>query len=169
VKAAARIPIYQHSAIVAKFLLFCATNDAVADENEPALIKRGRPGIAPLFKLANWQNENYYTVEHIAPRKRSDKWPSIFFDDPDLVHRLGNLILLPQEANSLISDRAWIHKRLFYKLLSAQTVPEQDTIKAELQAIGITLSKTAEDIIKTADTIKPAKRLSKFLEIGRPI
>ena len=150
VKAAAQVPIYQHSKVVARFMLFCATDDAVVDEKAPGLIKRGVPNRAPLFKLENWQKESYYTVEHIAPSS-PENWSATFYEDARLIHCLGNLILLPQEANALIGNRPWAHKKLFYKLLSADTVEQQDTIKAELLSIGVRLSKTGEDIIKTAD------------------
>jgi hypothetical protein len=161
VKAAARVPVYLHARTVARFLLFCATDNAVMDGAAPGLIKRGRPGTAPLFKLDAWQRESYYTVEHIAPRKQSQHWASKFFDDPDLVHQLGNLILLPQEANSLIADRSWAHKKRFYELLSVDTVEEQETIKADLKSFGVNLSKAGEQIIKTADYNQTCKAIAK--------
>ena len=129
VKAASKTPIYKHTKVVARFLLFCATDNAVADEANPGLIKRGLPGISPLFKIDNWRHENYYSVEHIAPQSAANHWSSAFYDEPDLVHRLGNLILLPQEANSLIGDRPWTYKKIFYDLLSASTVEDQRQLK----------------------------------------
>lgn len=161
VKLAARVPVYRHAAVVARFLLFCATDDAVSDPASPGLIKRGRPGRASLFKLDAWQKDTYYTVEHIAPRKPSQNWPGTFFDDPDLVHRLGNLILLPEEANGLIGDRPWLHKRRFYELLSVDTVEDQETIKADLGKLGLVLSKNGEQIIKTANYNETCKAIVK--------
>jgi hypothetical protein len=160
-KAAAHTPIYQHSVVVARFLLFCATDDALSDDAEPGLVKRGRPGFAPIYRLENWRQDTYYTVEHIAPRKGNEHWPATFYEEPELINRLGNLILLPEEANGLIGNRAWAHKRKFYELLGSDTVEDQQKIKGEMKKLGLVLSKNGEKIIDAAGYNQTCKAITK--------
>src|SRR5262249_18987568 len=47
----------------------------------------------------------------------------------------------PHTNACLLGDRSWKHKRMFYRVLSADTVEEQETIKAELSDLGVNLSK----------------------------
>jgi hypothetical protein len=162
INAAALLPVYKFAPTVAKFLLFCATDDAVVDDAEPGLVKRGLRGRAPLFTFQYWTNESYYTVEHIAPRNPSDNWPEAFFKDPSTVHRLGNLILLPQEANSLIGDRPWKHKVMIYRLLAADTGDEQAQIEDLMKKEGLNLSKEGRIIIANADYNQTCKAITRI-------
>jgi dihydroneopterin aldolase len=50
---------------------------------------------------------------------------------------------------------------MFYRLLSADTVEEQETIKAELSGLGLNLSRSAEEIIKTADYNQTCKAIAR--------
>lgn len=161
VRAAAHTPIYTSSRVVTRFLLFCATDEAVPDAGAPGLVVRGRPGVAPLFTLENWRKDDYYTVEHIVAQRGSNHWPSSFYDDPDLVDRLGNALLLPEEANNLVGNRSWAHKRMFYELLAAETVADQARIKGEMAKIGLILSKKGESMIEAAGYNKTCQALTK--------
>lgn len=49
IKAALRTPIYKHSAVIARFMLLCASHDCVPDADNPGLVRRGVPGVAPLL------------------------------------------------------------------------------------------------------------------------
>src|SRR5262249_179690 len=111
VRLVSRMGVYEHSSVLARFLLFCASDDVVPDKREDGRIERGRPGIAPMLKLSQWKNEAYFTVEHIAPQGRNEGWQPDIFNEPQIIHTLGNLILLPGEENKIIGDKSWEHKR----------------------------------------------------------
>lgn len=155
VKAAARTPIYKHSTVVARFLLLCASHDGVVDTSTPGLIRRGRPGIAPLLNLKVWTDQSYLTVEHVAPQKPADAgWKAILDEeDVDIVDRLGNLTLLPQLENAIVGNRTWEHKLLFYRMLAAETAEAQAAIITEATTKGLTLSNKASEAMAQAKHI----------------
>jgi Protein of unknown function (DUF1524) len=157
-----RIGVYQHSSVLARFLLFCASDDAVPDKAEKGLIERGRPDLNPMLKLSQWGNEAYFTVEHIAPQSQNGGWEPDIFDKPQTVQTLGNLILLPQEENNVICNKSWENRRLMYGLLSAETSAQFDIIKAKLGAAGLTLSKTAGEVLSNAKYLGICKSVALY-------
>ena len=165
VRLVSRTGIYEHSSVLARFLLFCASDEAVPDEVEKGLIKRGRPGCAPMLKLDQWKNDAYFTVEHIAPRSPSTGWESEIFDESQTVHTLGNLTLLPSEANNIIGNKSWKHKRLMYKLLASETPEEFDGIREQLDTDGLVLSKTAGEVLDNAQYLGICKSVALFDEL----
>lgn len=142
--------IYQHSQPLARFLVFCASDDAIPDELEKGLLTRGRQGINSLLTLSQWNDESYFTVEHIAPQSNGTGWGSDIYEEQQTIHTLGNLILLPKEENNIIGNRSWQHKKLMYRLLSAETEAEFEDLKTELKSFGLTLSKTANEVMQNA-------------------
>ena len=57
-------------------------------------LRPGRPDSLNMLTLGRWRDD--LTVEHIAPKTRpADGWPKTLYDDPDLVHSLGNLTKPP--------------------------------------------------------------------------
>lgn len=139
--------VYQSATVIARFLLFCATDDSVADSARPGLIEKGRDGRSPMLTLDRWNDEQYFTVEHIAPNSRSNGWASDIYNDHRNIHLLGNLILLPKDVNNIIANRSWQHKRLMYRLLAAETQFEFDEISLELGKEGLVLGKTAANVL----------------------
>jgi hypothetical protein len=57
---------------------------------------------------------------------------------------------LPQVENSVVGNRPWRHKQMFYRLLAAQTDEEQEKIKKDAQAIGLVLSAKADKAMASA-------------------
>ena len=155
VKTASRTPIYRHSAAIARFMLLCASHDSVPDGDNPGLVKRGVPGVAPLLTSQVWNDGSYLTVEHVAPQTRAQGgWDTSFDDDPDAINRLGNLTLLPQVENSVLGNKQWEQKVFLYRMLSAETHDQRSAIKAEAAAAGFTLA------IQTDTAITQAKHLN---------
>ena len=154
VKAASRTPIYKHSASIAKFMLLCASHDAVPDNEAPGLVRRGVSGVAPLLASSVWNDPSYLTVEHVAPRSRGKEWDKGFDDDPDAADRLGNLTLLPSVENSIAGNREWEQKLFLYRMLSATTQEERSAVKAEAAAAGFTLG------LQTDTAMAQAKHLN---------
>lgn len=162
VQRVSSIGIYQHSSILARFLLYCATDDAVPDRIQSGLIKRGRSGYNPMLTLGQWRNQDYFTIEHIAPKSQSTGWDSRIYEEAHIVDTLGNLTLLPLEANNIIGNKSWEHKKLMYKLLSSETNAEFDQTKEQLGSVGLSISKTADQIFKNAKYLGICKSVALF-------
>ena len=160
VKAASRIPIYRHSSTVARFLIFCASDNALPDPANNGLIIRGRDGVAPMFSAAVWRDENYYTVEHIAPQNTAGGWVGDIYEAPETVHQLGNLTLLPIEENGVVANKSWQHKKVMYGLLSAATQTEYDNMSQKAKEVGLTLSRKAADVLSRSKYLGLCKSLS---------
>ena len=162
VNQASKIPIYRHSTHLARFLVFCASDDTILDETEKGLLKRGRSGINSLLKLSQWENEAYFTVEHIAPKSYGMGWEEDIYNDPNIVDTLGNLILLPKEENNLLGNRSWEHKKLMYSLLAAETEAGFDDLRAKLGSVGLNLSKKANEILENAKYLGLCKSVARY-------
>lgn len=160
VKLASRVGVYRHSAVLARFLLFCASDDAILDKSTIGLIERGRAGISPMLTLDQWKNDKYFTAEHIAPQSKSEGWQVEIYNDLQTVHRLGNLILLPKEENNIIGAKSWEHKKLMYSILSSETDQEFEGIKKQLSSVGLNLSKTATEVLQNAKYLGMCKSVA---------
>jgi hypothetical protein len=161
-KAVARNPVYRHSTTLARFIIFCASDDAMPDPATKGLIVRGRKDVSPMLKLERWQNGDYFTVEHIAPQSNSAGWDANIYDEPETVHVLGNLTLLPSAENSVIADKSWAHKRIMYRLLCAETHAEFDEVAKTAGKEGLTLSKTAEEVLNNAKYLGLLKSVASY-------
>ena len=156
--------IYQYSSVLARFLLFCASEDAIPDTLHKGLIERGRIGKCPMLGLDQWNNNSYFTIEHIAPHSQNAGWELDIYNEPHTVDKLGNLILLPSKENNIIGNKSWEHKRLMYRLLAADTPAEFDRIKSEFSSAGLKLSKTADEVLSNAQYLGICKSVALFDE-----
>lgn len=137
VKAAARVPIYAHSSVVAKFLLIVASDDTTLDPADGCLIVRGKKGLSTTVRTTAWGADVHYSVEHVAPQSsKAIGWREELYDDPQTVDRLGNLILLPTVANSSAGKRPWAEKLIIYRLLSSETSQQSQMVQAECEKLG---------------------------------
>ena len=166
VNLASTIAIYDHSRVLTRFLIFCASDDSVADETEKGLLVKGRQGINPLLTLNQWNDKAYFTVEHVAPQSRKANWNKVIYDniysDSKTVHTLGNLILLPKDENEILGDKSWKHKKLMYSLLSAETETEFNNRQENLGNAGLTLSKRANEVLNNAKYLSLCKSISLY-------
>lgn len=96
----------------------------------------------PSLKFSEWIGEKFATVEHIAPQSRGKNWPDELYSD-DQYERLGNLTLLPLNANQSLSARPWDQKKKFYGALAARTQEESASIVNQMKADGVGLSEAA--------------------------
>jgi hypothetical protein len=142
ISQAGKISLYEASRPLTRFLLLAAYHDSVEDLDQPGLIKIGRTGVAPCFTERDWEDERHLTLEHIAPQGRTPKWDEEFYSDKSTVHRIGNLVLTPTDANSSLHSRPWQEKRVLYGALSARTPEDAKQIldKAETDGMVFPLS-----------------------------
>ena len=151
VDVASKIDIYAKHRDVARFLLFCAADDAIPDESGKGLIKKGRRGTEPLLTVNQWHSEALLTIEHIAPQSPEiATWDSEIYGDEPWSDTLGNLTLLPADENNAIGNKSWEIKKLWYQLLSAQDSGDFERIKKQLEDVEIGTSKTAQEVIQNS-------------------
>ncbi len=164
VDLASTIAIYEHSRSLTRFLIFCASDDTVPDKNNKGLLEKGKQGIDPLLTLKQWNDEAYFTVEHIAPQSSNTDWDENIYNDSKTVHTLGNLTLLPKNENEILADRSWKHKKLMYSLLSAETMAEYDNLLPQLEKVGLNLSKKADEVLSNAKYLGLCKSIALYDE-----
>jgi hypothetical protein len=111
-------PVYNQQKKLAKFILLVAHHDTEPDPESPGLIRLNRSNGADLLKLMNYQGENFFTLEHIEPQS-AIRENREFLTDPDLVHRIGNLVPMPQDLNSVLSNKPWREKRILLQCATA--------------------------------------------------
>lgn len=135
IEYSSNVPVYRTAKAVAKCVLLLATHDAGIDERKPGILIPGQEGVYPLIKGDTWHDEAYETVEHINPRVPSEEGDNnVHVDD---LNRIGNLTLLPKGVNSIVSNRPWGEKRLIYRMLSAETLDEFDSVAEKVVELGI--------------------------------
>ncbi len=166
IKQASTTAIYQYAKVITRFLIFCASDDTVADGTEKGLLTRGRPDINPMLTLNRWNDKAYFTIEHVAPQSRNANWNGNIYDniynDSKTVHTLGNLILLPQEENNAVGNKSWKHKKLMYNLLSAETEAEFNNLQKQLPNAGLNLRKSANEVLTNAKYLGLCKSIALY-------
>jgi uncharacterized protein with ParB-like and HNH nuclease domain len=160
VKSASKQPQYSINQHISRFLLLAAAHDSIPDATSPGLLVAGKKGILPLLNFSTWRKETLQTVEHIAPDKKSKEWADDIYEDGDLIHRLGNLTLLPLAENASISNSAWTRKRFFYKTLSSSTRDELDALMEQAKAQEIKISQSAENLLSQSMYLPLVKSIS---------
>lgn len=136
-------PLYDVNATLARFLLLVAFHDTV--ETEQGALVIGKAGVHPTLTFDAWTNTRYASVEHIAPQSKPKGWAPELYEDEEY-ERLGNLTLVPLNANQSLSDRPWQHKRELFGALAARTREDAAGIMDKLKASGVDLSKIAGTI-----------------------
>jgi hypothetical protein len=139
--AASTLPLFSISKPLTRFLLLAAYHDTIEDPAHPGLIIPGKAGVAPCFTADGWHDETHFTIEHVAPQTKTGGWSEDFYNDKEVVHRLGNLVLAPGAANSSLSSRPWAEKKVLYEALGAPTADEAKTI---LSGSGLTFAQSTE-------------------------
>lgn len=162
VRSAARQPIYSKSRPVSRFLLILASDDVEIDPAAPGLIVRGRNGLFPMVSYDVWTGDAAAEVEHIAPQAQDgglQHYEKAIYEDPEIIHQLGNLTLLPSLPNKVASDRPWAQKRLIYRALSAETQALFDTALAELSEADAIISERASEILVGSGYLRMTRAL----------
>ncbi len=149
VKAISKIPNYSNQKEITRFILLAAAHDSVEDKNNHGLTVAGRVGTSQLLDIKNWKGEQSQTIEHIAPQdKSSEGWLENIYEDPELIDKLGNLTLLPLRENSSLKNGTWGKKKLFYKILSAETSDQLEPLLKQAETQDIILSQSTGDLLK---------------------
>jgi hypothetical protein len=156
--AAAGLPQYTISRHLTRFLLLAAYHDTTEDPDNPGLIKMGKVGVSACFTYDGWQDNGHFTIEHIAPKQETSGWDSAFYSEKEVVHRLGNLVLAPGDANSSLSSRPWSEKKVLYGALGA---PTADEAKSILTSSGLSFAQTTEELAQMSHYLPHLHALGK--------
>ncbi len=146
VARARNVPLYRVNNPLTRFVLLAAYHDSVEDPSSPGLIHEGKLGSAPCLTADGWADQNHTTVEHVAPRDGSKDWQPAFYAEKDIVHRIGNLVLAPTEANSSLNNRPWAQKKVLYTALGAKSKEEAREVLTAAATAGMTFTQTTEEL-----------------------
>src|SRR5262249_28496848 len=116
-------------------------------EGSTGLVQLGKTKVAQALTFAKWRDEDFLSLEHVAPQGGGQNWPAPLYEDDETVDRIGNLVLVPAKANSSLSNREWAHKRILYGALGAATT---DAARQQLEAAaesGITFADSTSDLV----------------------
>lgn len=121
-------PVYKNAKKVAKFLLLTAHHNAIADPLNEGLLVKGKMSTNPCLDIENYMDDKNLSLEHIAPQVNNNSWDITIYDNGELIDTLGNLVLVSGQLNSSLGNRVWAEKRVFYKVVGAQTSEDASQI-----------------------------------------
>jgi len=160
VKAAARLPAYKNQKDITRFLLLAAAHDSSASKYEPGLTVAGKKDLLPMLDIKHWRDSSSQTVEHIAPEAPHEGWDSKLYEDGEVIHRLGNLTLLPHPENASLGNGSWARKRLVYKVLSAETPDELDPLLKQAAEQGIQIGQDTANLLAASKHLPMVKAVA---------
>ena len=156
VRRAENIEHRRFSRPLTRFLHFAAVHNARPDNSRPGLLTRRGINTSAGLDVLNpmtWKILRYSTVEHIAPMSPPQTgWDQRIYDE-SLVNVLGNLILLPPTANSLIGNATWDKKRTFYRALMARTKPERERQIEFAESVGVRFSNRIKMLLDSEERL----------------
>ena len=165
ISASEQLLLFTENRTICRFILFVAGHDQEADESRPGLTEQGRPGTCPLLKRSVWDSLDYKSVEHIAPKitpGSGQNWDTKIYE-LNLVHQIGNLMLLPVELNTMVDNKDWSVKYLYYCHVGVRRQIELDGLTNSARNNGIVLSKKA---IKKLSNANHKCAVSPILKVG---
>ena len=160
-----------HPRPLCRFLLFAASHNARADQENPGLLKR--EGIVPgdelvFLDIRKWQDSRYATVEHVAPASDSDGgWDPEIYKRPLARHMIGNLVLLPEKENESVGNAPWAKKKIFYRVLVAKTDKERNDLFEQAKKEGLVFKKQTKDLLEEQgrlDMLDPIANVDEWTE-----
>ncbi|MGW2193553.1 HNH endonuclease family protein, partial [Streptosporangium sp. NPDC001682] len=142
------LPTYKINQALTRFLLLSAYHDTVEDKEQPGLINVGKEQSSPSLTFWGWRDEIHLSVEHVVPQDQNASWGEYLGNDKEVIHRIGNLVLLPQAANSSASNRGWSEKRVLYAALGARSKEDASKIFTEASKEGIEFSENTGNLVE---------------------
>lgn len=136
-----KIPLYNDIKPLCKLILILVHENAQPTKEKGLMIRKKFSD----FININWDDNKIATVEHIAPQEiKGLDWDDEIKKDPDIVHCIGNLTLLPKKANAYLGNKSWKNKKLVYKVLAADE-NEYKQAKREAENAGINIKDSIKD------------------------
>ncbi len=163
IAASERFLRYSELKTICRFVLFVASHDRVPDEEEPGMTSPGIKNSCRLMTLERWLARDHKSIEHVAPQSppEGSGWHSAIYEE-ELVHQLGNLILLPLDLNKFADNKEWAVKYLYYSHVGQRNREKLDELNAAAKRRGMNLSKKAVNALgnmKYNCAIEPLERI----------
>ncbi len=145
-------PLYRQAKPLVRFLLLIAADQSITSPQKPGCWEkhgvRDSPHNNNLFDYKTWHGELYETVEHIAPDSHgTGNWDSGIYNNPNIRHSIGNLILLPSKENAAIGNAGWERKKVFYRALTERRIDQLQERLDEVQALGMPFPKSTKQLL----------------------
>ncbi len=148
VSEAASIPAYQNSRPTSRLMLLAAYHDSVQDDANLGLIVRGKEAVSPCMTYSGFTDERHLSLEHIAPQQAGVGWNPDLYANKESIHRIGNLVLVQSDANSMLSARPWVQKRILYKALGSATQEQAQNTLRDAKANGLEFGDSTSAIVE---------------------
>lgn len=164
INASERFLLYTELKAICRFILFIASHDRVADEANPGLTDLGVRGSCTLLNLERWVAKGHKSLEHIAPQNppAGHKWDTAIYEK-NLVHHVGNLMLLPIEVNNHVDQKEWAVKYLHYCHLGEASMKNLNKLRDDAEKKGIVLSKKAANALSK---VEYSRTMEPILSVG---
>lgn len=122
-----RFLLYTELRTICRFVLFIASHDRISDPANPGLSVKGNTKSCPMLTLECWKAKDYKSLEHVAPQNpiEGNTWdPNIY--TKNLIHHVGNLILLPTKLNKSANNSDWPIKYEHYCKVALREKSNED-------------------------------------------
>lgn len=139
-------PIYEMPKI-AKLLLLASHHNCTDNNDDSGLIIKAKDSVNPCLTIDEYLDDKNLSLEHIAPQS-GKAWDDSLYQTRDTIHTLGNLTLVSHQLNASLSNRMWVEKRIFYRVIGSKTTEEAGRILAEsAERHGISFREQSTDIL----------------------
>ena len=104
-----------------RYAILGGYHDTTMANSKDQFLTQGAKGCSPTLTPRWWDSE--LTIEHIAPqsqRSDDDSYDSRLYQE-GRIHHLGNLTLLPQYENRILSGKSWPAKRQYFQVYSERS------------------------------------------------
>lgn len=168
VAASQRFLMYSELKTVCRFVLFVAAHDRVVDQSAPGLTTAGTKGSCNMLTLARWKAKECKSIEHVAPQRPPEghAWSLKIYEN-ELVHQVGNLMLLPIQVNRFVDNKSWEVKCLHYSHVGERDQGKLNQLKERAETKGIVLSKRATAALSKMGYICAAEPILSVTEEGQ--
>jgi len=148
-------PLAEDAKLVAKFIIMAAADGAEPAPQTPGVLTRqgiARSDQRAYLTYGTWEDEKYATVEHVAPQTpKPEDWDKCIYDDDATRHTVGNLILLPEKANSALGNNPFRVKKLFFQAMASIEISERENLIAQARKQGLRITPRMEALISTGE------------------
>lgn len=151
IDASDRFLLYTELRELCRFVLFISAHDRVPDDSKPGLTSPGTKDTCNVLTLERWIEKSLKSIEHVAPQNPNPghTWdPTIYADQ--LVHTVGNLILLPIDLNKYVDNKNWDVKLLHYSHVGERDAGKLKQLSDDAKRRGIVLSNRATKALQKA-------------------
>jgi hypothetical protein len=157
--------LYTSNLSLCKFLLLAASSASEGYAQRFPTLKPVTSSIDNSYlKLETWSAEDAETVEHIAPQKKNSGWSSTIYIEPDLIHTLGNLMLLPKESNISLGNSGPKMKWSVYRALAAVDENARQAEIEKAEDLGVKIKPQLKEKILKSSRLPLAVSVANFEE-----